>query len=72
VLHAVLVEQCRITTIAYPYVLIRADELAVITSDEKANFEHMIGVTLLQQGIEPRPSEKAETKQMARYGKARR
>jgi len=71
-LHAALVEQCRITAIAYPYVLIRADELAVISSDEKANFEHMIGVSLLQQGIEPRASEKAETKQMARYGKSRR
>ncbi len=69
--HAVLVEQCRVTASAYPYVLTRADEMAVITSAEKANFEQMIGVELLRRGIEARPSDKAATKAFARYGKRR-
>jgi hypothetical protein len=69
--HAAIVDQCRITGIAYPYALTRADELAVIKSDEKANFERMIGVELLRRGIEPAPSEKAATKAMARYGRKR-
>ena len=69
--HAAIVDQCQITGIAYPYALTRADELAVIKSDEKANFERMIGVELLRRGIEPAPSEKAATKAMARYGKRR-
>ena len=69
--HAALVEQCRVTASAYPYVLTRADELAVITSAEKANFEQMIGVELLRRGVEARPSEKAATKAFARYGKRR-
>ena len=69
--HAALVEQCRVTRNAYPYVLTRADELAVITSAEKANFEQMIGVELLRRGVEARPSEKAATKSIARYGKRR-
>jgi hypothetical protein len=52
-------------------VLTRADELAVITNAEKANFEQMIGVELLRRGIEARPSDKAATKAFARYGKRR-
>ncbi len=69
--HAAIVEQCRVTGIAYPYALTRADELAVITTEEKANFERMIGVELLRRGVEPSLSEKAATKAMARYGKRR-
>ena len=69
--HTMLVEQCRVTERAYPYVLTRADEMAVITSGEKADFEHMIGIELLRHGIEARPSEKAATKHIARYGKRR-
>ena len=52
--HAALVEQCRVTASAYPYVLTRADELAVITSAEKANFEQMICVELLYPLLDPR------------------
>ncbi|HEY4688835.1 MAG TPA: DNA double-strand break repair nuclease NurA [Anaerolineae bacterium] len=70
-LHAAIVDQCRVTDNAYPYVLMRADELAVITSAEKANFEQMVGVELLRHGIQARPSEKAATKSIARYGKKR-
>ncbi len=69
--HAGIVEQCHVTATAYPYALTRADELAVITSAEKANFEQMIGVELLRRGVEARPSDKAATKTIARYGKRR-
>lgn len=69
--HAALVDQCRITQNAYPYVLTRADELAWISSDEKANFERMIGLELMRQGIVVGPSDKAATKAIARYGKRR-
>lgn len=67
--HAAIVDQCQVTGIAYPYALARADELAVITGDEKTNFERMIGVEMLRHGIEPGLSEKAATKMIARYGK---
>ncbi|HLF26650.1 MAG TPA: DNA double-strand break repair nuclease NurA [Anaerolineae bacterium] len=67
--HGAIVEQCRVTERAYPYVLTRADELAVIRSDEKANFDRLIGVELQQRGIESHPSEKAATKALARYGR---
>jgi hypothetical protein len=69
--HAALVDQCAVTDIAYPYALIRADELAVITNAEKTNFEQMIGVEMMRQGIDVGPSEKAATKTVARYGKKR-
>ena len=69
--HSAIVDQCRITDIAYPYILTRADELAVITTGEKVNFEQMIGVEMLRHGIEASPSEKAAAKAIARYGKRR-
>ena len=60
--HSAIVDQCHITDIAYPYALARADELAVITTAEKTNFEQMIGVEMLRHGVEPSPSEKAAAK----------
>lgn len=68
-LHAALVDQCHLTGIPYPYALIRADELAVITNAEKAGFEQMIAVEMMRNGVDAGPSEKAATKSMARYGK---
>lgn len=70
-LHAVIVEQCRVTANAYPYALTRADEMAVIKTHEKASLEQRIGVELLRNGIEASPSEKLATKAMARYGRRR-
>jgi hypothetical protein len=69
--HAAILDQCHVTENAYPYVLTRADELAVITTAEKNRFEQMIGVELLRHGIAAGPSEKAATKAFARYGKGR-
>lgn len=69
--HGAIIDQSRIADSAYPYALTRADELAVITNAEKANFEQMIGVEMLRHGMEAGPSEKAATKAIARYGKRR-
>ena len=70
-LHAASVAQCRVTSNPYPYVLTRADELAVITTAEKANFDQMIGVELMRHGVEALPSEKAVMKSVARYTRKR-
>ncbi len=70
-LHAVVVDQCRVTSIPYPYVLTRADEMAVITTVEKANLEQMIATEMVKRDVEALPSEKAATKTIARYGKRR-
>jgi hypothetical protein len=70
-LHAVVVDQCRVTSIPYPYVLTRADEMAVITTVEKSNLEQMIALEMVKRDVEATPSEKAATKTVARYGKRR-
>ncbi len=70
-LHCAIADQCQITDIPYPYALVRADEMAVIKNTEKANLDEMIAIEMMRNGLEPRPSEKAATKTMARYGKRR-
>ncbi|HEY4721029.1 MAG TPA: DNA double-strand break repair nuclease NurA, partial [Anaerolineae bacterium] len=70
-LHAAIVDQCRVTGFPYPYALTRADELAVVTTVEKASLERMIAIEMMQHDVEARPSEKAATKSIARYGKHR-
>lgn len=70
-LHAVVVDQCRVTSIPYPYVLTRADEMAVITTVEKTNLEQMIALEMVKRDVDAAPSEKAATKTIARYGKRR-
>ncbi len=61
VLHAALVEQCKVSP-GYPYVLARAHEIAVVTNMERAEFEKMIATQLTRQGLEAQPSEKAQQK----------
>jgi hypothetical protein len=61
VLHAAIVEQCKIS-VGYPYVLARAHEIAVVTNTERAEFEKMIATQLTRQGLEALPSEKAHQK----------
>ena len=39
--HAAIVEQCRVTD-GFPYVLMRAHELAVVTVAERREFEQMV------------------------------
>jgi hypothetical protein len=56
-LHAALVEQCKVS-VGYPYVLARAHEIAVVTSAERTEFEQMIAVQLTRHGLEAKLSEK--------------
>lgn len=71
-LQAVLYQQCQQTPRSrYPYVLIRADELAVVKSEESRQFEMMVEVTLRKQGINPAQSEKRAGKDLARSHKTR-
>ena len=60
-LHAAIVEQCRVS-IGYPYVLARSHEIAVVTNTERAEFESMIATQLTRRGLEAQLSEKAQQK----------
>jgi hypothetical protein len=59
-LHAGLLEECRITGI--PYVLVRAHELAVVGQDDRRALDTLIQGALVQQGLPPEISQKAQTK----------
>ena len=61
VLHAAIVEQCKVS-VGYPYVLARAHEIAVVTNTERAEFEKMIATQLTHLGLEAQSSEKARQK----------
>ena len=51
----------------FPYVLIRADELAVVSQQEKRDFEHMLAVAMVQTtGSLPESSPKAAQKEFSR------
>jgi hypothetical protein len=72
-LHALLVAQCAMQgRNPYPYVLTRADELAVVTGRDRAKLEELIAIELRKKGIDPtRFSAKALSKQIARSEKRR-
>jgi hypothetical protein len=59
--HAGLLEQCR-TTGGFPYVLIRAHELAVVTQQDRRALEGLLSQELLALGLNVRPSQKSRTK----------
>ncbi len=65
-LHAALVHQARLTG-GYPYVLARADELAVISSEERAALDMMIGIEMRRQGLKPEISQKLQSKKSFRF-----
>ncbi len=62
-LHGAIIAQCRLVT-PYPYVLARAHELAVITTDERRQLESFIESALLRQGVHGQPSQKALLKSL--------
>jgi len=62
-LHGAVMAQCRLVT-PYPYVLARAHELAVITTDERRQLEAYIESALLHYGIHGHPSQKAFLKSL--------
>jgi hypothetical protein len=65
--HAAVYEQCRFNN-GYPYVLTRADELAVILGDERDALENLITQSLVRHGLPwPELSRKAQQKQVARW-----
>ncbi len=67
--HAAIVEQCRVSS-GFPYVLMRAHELAVVTASERRDFDQMVAGALIRQGLKPSISQKAQGK--AWTGAARR
>jgi hypothetical protein len=62
-LHGAVMAQCRLVT-PYPYVLARAHELAVITTDERRQLESLVEAALLRHGVRGGPSQKALLKSM--------
>jgi hypothetical protein len=65
--HAALYNQCTFNE-GYPYVLTRADELAVILGDEREALETLIIQALVRHGMPwPELSRKAQQKQVARW-----
>lgn len=72
-LHALLVAQCEMQgRNPYPYALTRADELAVVSSRDKAKLDELINMELRKKGIDPVAiSAKAWSKAVARSQKRR-
>lgn len=68
VVHAVIVRQARITG-GYPYVLARADELAIITNEEREALEMMLAIELRRQHVNPQISQKQRNKNAYRASK---
>jgi hypothetical protein len=69
--HAAVYDQCSFNH-GYPYVLTRADELAVILGDERDALEDMIVRAMARHGLPlPELSRKAQQKQVARWRRRR-
>jgi hypothetical protein len=69
--HALLYDQCLIMG-NYPYVLTRADEIAVVTKQDQDEVEFRLGVKMAQYGHEiPQQSAKSLSKVYGRSGKQR-
>ena len=68
ILHATLVRQARLTG-GYPYVLARADELAVISNEERDAVDMMLAVEMRQRGLQPEISLKQRNKNAFRSGR---
>jgi hypothetical protein len=65
--HAALVEQCAVTlNDPYPYAMIRADEEAFVSGEEKKYLEEQMAVALIRGGLTVARSEKLSHKGRAR------
>jgi len=65
--HATLVEQCAVTlNDPYPYALIRADEEAFVSGEEKQYLEQEMAIALIRGGMRVNRSEKLSHKGRAR------
>ncbi len=67
-LQAAIVRQARLTG-GYPYVLARADELAVISNEEREAVEMMLAVEMRRQDLIPEISLKQRNKNAFRFGR---
>lgn len=68
--HTAIIEQCRVSD-GFPYVLMRAHELAVVTVAERREFEQMVIGSLIRRGLTPGLSQKAQGKQWTGAAKRR-
>lgn len=59
--HAGVVEQCHVTG-GFPYVLMRAHELAVIRTRDRHDVDRMVAQSMLRSGLSPSISRKAQGK----------
>jgi hypothetical protein len=63
--HATIIAQGALTG-GFPYVLIRAHEIAVVTMAERREFETTLQSALIRQGLSPRISQKQQGKEWTR------
>jgi hypothetical protein len=70
-LQALIYHQCEQLMSRYPYVLTRADELAVVKGDETRQLNVLIQVAMTRYGLDTFESEKQAGKNVARAGKTR-
>jgi hypothetical protein len=72
-IHALIISQCQLlgNEGRYPYIITRADEIAVVQQPERERLEFLISRKLLESGIHPTESNKQLTKQFARSLKQR-
>ena len=68
--HAALVEQSRVSD-GFPYVLMRAHELAVVTVSDRRSFDEMVMGSLMRQKLRPGISQKAQGKAWTGAGRRR-
>lgn len=68
--HALIYDQCRILGY-YPYVITRADEIAVVGHRDKEELENRIALRLADAGIAAAETSKQQAKGLARSGRTR-
>jgi hypothetical protein len=68
--HALLYDQCQLLG-DYPYVLTRADEMAVVGRQDQAELDHRIALRMQTVGLEGALTAKQTSKDIARGGKTR-
>ncbi len=68
--HSLLIDQCRILG-DYPYVIARADEMAVVGRQDASELNFMIDVIMERHGISSDITSKQGSKELARGGRTR-
>ncbi|MCA9932247.1 MAG: DNA double-strand break repair nuclease NurA, partial [Anaerolineales bacterium] len=68
--HALIISQCRIMG-DYPYVLARADEMAVVGRQDASELNFMLDVIMQRHGITADITAKQGSKDLARGGRTR-